>query len=98
MDDIVHVAVKLAVGIPNSRVVENTNNVTEHFIYRDTRILPSIYDTWSNILKDASCHLTGGFVKDIGEVVFAFEGISPILALRFLDEYLLKRLCVGSEQ
>ncbi len=81
LDSIEHVSMHLAVLVSRGGMVEDLHAVVQDLLDRDVGVIPRIHDAGRHELQDLACHLPGGLVEDIAEVVFAQHRVGRVRAV-----------------
>lgn len=89
-DSVEHVAVKLAVFVTNSWVVESAENISHNLVDGDSWVFPCVQNTRRNILQDCCCNTTGNSIQFVGEMVLGEHGMCRIGAVGIIPRLELR--------
>lgn len=70
-------------------MVKDADNVIKDLGDWDVGVLPCVDNTWSDVLENASCDLTGRLVQDVREVVFGKKGMGWVRAVGICPGFVL---------
>jgi hypothetical protein len=70
LDSLVHLAMEFAMRVSVHGMVEYPDHIIQHLVNRDIGMLPSVYNTWCDVLEDSCPNLTSWLVQVIREMIF----------------------------
>lgn len=84
-----HVPVELKVVVTDGRVVEDPTDIFQDFVLGHVRVVPGVYYTRSDVLKNHRGQLSSRLVQNVAEVILRKHRVSRVCAVRVVPNEVL---------
>lgn len=89
----VHRIVHLAIVISQRGMMEDAHAVVQHLVNRHIWVVPSVDNTWCDVLQDCHSNLSSRLIENVGEVVLGEHTVSGVGGVRISPDLKLMLRC-----